>query len=99
MRDRVRAAVESPGSTIQAYDEEQMALDHAYTKSDVVEQAQHFIDERKKTTLYVSSLSPEELARSVIHPERGPQSAEDLAGTLLGHDMYHVEQLSAYLSR
>ena len=36
-------------------------------------------------------------ASEVLYPERGVQTVEDLANMLLGHDMYHVEQLSAYL--
>jgi hypothetical protein len=97
MRDRIVAAVDSPGSVIPAYDEAQMALDHGYAATDIVEQAKLFHEERKKTVKYVAGLSAEELARSVTHPERGVLTADDLAGLLLGHDMYHVEQLSAYL--
>ncbi len=97
MRDRVRTAVESPGSTIASYDEGQMAIDHAYAKTDIREQAQLFVEERRKTTQYVMGLAPELLKQTVKHPERGIQSVEDLVGMLLGHDMYHVEQLSAYL--
>lgn len=97
MRDRIRQAVESPGSTIEAFDEGQMAIDHGYAKTDIHERARVFHQERSKTTHYVEGLTGDELKRAVTHPERGRQTAEDLVGMLLGHDMYHVEQLSGYL--
>jgi hypothetical protein len=97
MRERIRSAVTSPGSQIAAYDEGQMAVDNNYAQSDIFQQAGIFRDERQKTAEYVASLSAEDMKKAVTHPERGTQSAEDLANMLLGHDMYHVEQLSAYL--
>lgn len=99
MRDRVRAAAESPGSTIAAYDEGQMALDNKYSETDMEEQARILREERAKTVAYVQTLSPEQLGHTVIHPQRGVQTGEDLVAMLLGHDMYHVEQLTAYLMK
>jgi hypothetical protein len=32
------------------------------------------------------------------HPERGSMSFNDQANMLLGHDLYHVDQVSALLS-
>jgi hypothetical protein len=97
MRERVRIAVTSPGVVIPAYDEGQMALDHAYAGSDPVEQAELFARERRLTVEFLRTLSAEDWPKEVQHPERGPQSAADLANMLLGHDLYHIEQLSAYL--
>ena len=97
MRDRIRAAVESPGSTIQAYDEGRMAIDRAYARSDIHTQTKLFVEERKKTAEYANRLTQDQLRQTVTHSERGLQTAEDLIGTLIGHDMYHVEQLSAGL--
>ena len=98
MRDRIKTAVDSPGVAIAAYDEEQMAIDHGYASSDIRQQCDLFITERRKTTAYVKSLTPDLLQQAVTHPERGRQTVEDLAGMLLGHDMYHIEQLSSLLS-
>ncbi|MFI5386013.1 MAG: DinB family protein [Fimbriimonadales bacterium] len=97
LRGRIRAAVEAPGSTIQVYDEGRMAIDHDYANTDIQEQSRLLRREREKTADYARSLNIEELKRTVTHPERGLMSAEDLVGMLLGHDMYHVEQLSEYL--
>ena len=99
MRERVRLAVTTPGVVIPAYDEGQMAIDHAYAATDPVEQAELFARERQLTIEYLRTLAAEDWPLQVQHPERGPQSAEDLANALLGHDLYHVEQLSAYLGQ
>lgn len=97
LRARIRQAVESPGSTIEPHDEDQMAVDHGYASADVHDKVELYKAERRLTAEYACSLTRAELAHLVTHPERGEQSAEDLVGMLLGHDMYHVEQLSAYL--
>ncbi|MCC2671855.1 MAG: hypothetical protein K0Q72_4326, partial [Armatimonadetes bacterium] len=67
------------------------------SESDPVEQAELFIRERAITAEWLRTLREEDWSRQVRHPERGPQSAEDLANALLGHDLYHIEQLSEYL--
>lgn len=97
MRERIAAAVTSPGSIVQAYDEGQMALDHGYAESDWRAQCAVFADERRVTVEYLRGLESNAWRRTATHPERGIQSAEDLANTLLGHDLYHIEQLSTYL--
>jgi hypothetical protein len=97
MRERIRSAVTTPGATITAYDEGQMALDHRYRELDPHEQADRYRAERQSTAALIRSLTPEQWTNAVHHPERGRQSAEDLANLLLGHDLYHIEQLSGYL--
>ena len=97
MRDRVRAAVVTPGSTVAVYDEDQMALDSRYSESDPGVQLRIFTEERQKTIEYFRGLTQEDLTGHAFHPERGRQTAEDFANTFLGHDLYHIEQLTEYL--
>lgn len=97
MRERLRIAVDSPGSSIEAYDEWQMCLDNGYAQKDIFEQAGLFRNERQRTAEYVASLGKDDFRKSVTHPERGVLTVEDMANMLLGHDLYHVEQLSEYL--
>lgn len=97
MRERIRTGAESPGSTIVAYDEGQMAIDNKYSETDIEEQGRIFGEERAKTVAYVGTLTPEQLRNTVMHPQRGVLTTEDWVGMLLGHDMYHVEQLTTYL--
>jgi hypothetical protein len=97
MCERIQSAVTTPGATITAYDEGQMAIDHRYRELDPHEQAERYLAERQTTAAFIRSLTPAQWANAVHHPERGPQSTEDLANLLLGHDLYHIEQLSEYL--
>jgi hypothetical protein len=97
MRERIRTALTSPGVEIRAYDEGQMALDHGYADLDPLEQVELFARERYATAEVLRGLNGSDWANSVHHPERGPQSVEDLANLLLGHDLYHIDQLSEYL--
>lgn len=97
MRERIRDTVAQPGLTIVTYDEGQMAIDHGYAQTDPAEQMELFLRERAITIELVRSLQPEDWGKIASHPERGPQSAEDFANTLIGHDMYHAEQLSEHL--
>jgi len=100
MRGRIRTALREPGSPILAYDEGQLALDHKYAETDPVEQAETFIRERRITAELLRQIaSEEEWQRAVTHPERGPQSVEDQANLLLGHDLYHIEQITEYLTQ
>lgn len=97
MRERIRTALTQPGATIPGYDEGQMAIDHGYAQADPVEQAELFIRERRITAELLRSLQPGDWEKRAFHTERGEQSVEDLANCLLGHDLYHIEQLSEHL--
>ena len=96
-RDRLTSGVEMPGSTIQPYAEAQMAVDHDYAHSNLASELERYTNERKITAEYMRRLTSEDMAKSVNHPERGIQTVSDLCGVILGHDVYHIEQLSAYL--
>jgi hypothetical protein len=97
MRDRVRSAVDEPGSTVRAFDEGRLALEGRYSESEPFERLTAFSEERRETLAYLKSLGGSVLQRSAIHPERGIQTAEDFANTFLGHDLYHLEQLTFWL--
>ena len=99
MRERIGIALNSPGAQIPAFDEGQMAIDNNYAGSDPQEQVELFLEERKVTAELIRSLSGDEWDRVAHHPERGPQSVSDLANLLLGHDLYHIEQLTSFLPK
>lgn len=73
-----------------------MAAERGYSFWDPIEQLGVFERERALTAQYLRSLQGEAWSNTVFHPERGEQTTEDLANMLLGHDMYHIEQISAY---
>jgi len=94
MLTRIRTGVESPGSTIQAYDEGQMALENNYASSDPMERLRAWKADRSKSIEYISGLKNEDFAKPVVHPERGQMLVGDIAHMLVSHDIYHVEQLA-----
>lgn len=94
---RLVSGVERPGSSVEAYDEGARAIDEGYAQSDPGEQLKRFDSARAVTVRYVEGLAPELFANTVRHPERGEMTVEDQANLLLGHDLYHLEQLSGFL--
>jgi hypothetical protein len=97
MLDRMKLAVNSPGATLQAYDEVKMAEEHGYRSSDPPEQLALWKERRAVTAAWVKAVRPEDWQKAAHHPERGRQSVEDLANLIVCHDLYHIEQLSASL--
>jgi uncharacterized damage-inducible protein DinB len=93
MLSRIRAGVDAPGSTIEAFDEVQWAKDHDYAHQDPEESMQRFLKDRRATLEYVRAISREKMANTVIHPERGVMSVADIAHMIVCHDLYHVVQL------
>lgn len=94
---RMKTAVESPGSTIEAYDEEERAIQGGYANKDPREQMKVWEKERRETIDFLRSLSEEVWERTVEHPERGTLTIEDIAHTLVCHDLYHLDQLQEML--
>lgn len=97
MLGRIKACVEQPGSTIYGIDEEQRAIDEHYENWDVMATLDRFDAERAKALEYCRGLTDAQWDSIAVHSERGPMSAQDWAWTIVGHDMYHLEQFAAYL--
>ncbi len=95
MLARIKVGVETPGGRIEAYDEGQMALDHDYQSKDPKAELARFKADRQKTIQYLSSLSKEDFSKTVMHPERGEMTVNDLAHMLVSHDVYHLEHLAS----
>lgn len=96
---RIRQCVEEPGSEILNLDEEVRAADQRYEDWDVAEALDLFARNRAATLAYCQGLAAHEWGRSTVHNERGEFTALDWAWSIVGHDMYHVEQFSQYLRR
>jgi hypothetical protein len=97
LRGRIQLAAASPGSDFEGYDEGQMAIDNNYAGSNPLEMLALWTRERRITAEYLRTL-PRSLFTNAIHnPELGSRTVDDQANMLLGHDLYHIEQLAAYL--
>ena len=91
--ERMKTAFTAPGSTVQPWDEGLMAVTNGYRKLDPLEQLQLFTQRRADTANWLRSVPVALWSQAVLHPERGRLSIEDQANHVLGHDLYHIEQL------
>lgn len=95
--ERIKACAENPGSTVLSRDEDQMAIDGAYSKSDPKALIKAFSRSRGDLVTYLESLNSDQLTQTVIHSELGEVSLMELAYLVVGHDAYHIEQLTQFL--
>jgi len=98
LRERLRAAVETPGAQIEAYDESERAIQQNYQATDPVAEAERWQLERDETVSFLDGLAPGDFEKVCVHPERGELSVADMIALLIGHDAYHVVHLTEYLN-
>ena len=92
-QQRLSAGVNSDGAEIEVYDESVRAIEQGYANTELQESIAKFQEERAKTLEYVKSLTEEQLAHTISHPELGPITVAAYTWTMVGHDTYHIEQL------
>lgn len=98
MRDeRIRATLENPGQTFNAYDEVEMAATNRYAETDINEQLRKFAIERAETVALIRQMPAEAWEFIGHHPEAGDLKLWQITNMILGHDTYHIEQLTAVL--
>jgi uncharacterized damage-inducible protein DinB len=95
--ERLIGAVTIDNFRIVPYDEGQLAIDNDYANQDIERTLKRFRIGRSTYIAYVETLSLEDLDRPAYHPERGHLTAGDLIDMVVGHDVYHIEQISAQL--
>lgn len=96
--DRLRQGVQHPGCTVPGFDEGQFAIDRDYPNQDVPTQVTRFAEGRNEVMQFLGTLTEEDWQKVYFHSERGRQTVFEQAVTILGHDLYHIEQFSEYLS-
>jgi uncharacterized damage-inducible protein DinB len=96
-RARMELALRAPGSEVENFDQDKEALEKNYASWDVQKSLTLFAEARRKTLELFLSLDERQLALTVKHPILGEVSVFGLGVFLLGHDMYHLEQATAYL--
>lgn len=97
LRARMEGALRQPGYTVEVFDEGLMAIRHGYSDTDVWQQLQLWKNERERTVSLIRELSKEDMLTPLVHPERGEQTVGEVAHSMNGHDIYHLEQLTAFL--
>jgi hypothetical protein len=92
---RIRLILSSPGTAIQAFDQDVWARIGRYGGTDPDASVEMFRVVRQSNLALLRSLTPAEWNLQGIHTERGAESIRDIAMYYAGHDINHFEQIEA----
>jgi DinB family protein len=88
---RTRQVLAQDDHTIQPFDEAAWA--RRYENVDAEAALGAFLAERRWNLALFRKLSPADLSREAVHPERGPETLDTIIRLLAGHDLNHLAQL------
>ena len=92
---RLRMVLSSPGTALQAFDQDVWARTGRYSERDVRSSLELFRVLRRANLELLRSLSAEEWDMYGVHAERGVESVRDMAMHFAGHDINHFKQIEA----
>jgi DinB superfamily len=95
---RIRSILGSPGTHIQAYDQDAWAAAGLYAKRDPQKSIEQFRAVRGANLAFYKSLSPDQWKHFGMHAERGEESLERIARMIAGHDINHILQIERILA-
>lgn len=95
--DRMKKAVAEPGVVVAPFDPGVRAAEKGYAQSDISKEMALYRERRKRTADFLKSLTEEQWQAHYSHAHWGDVTVAMQGGILVGHDMYHIEQLTAYL--
>lgn len=90
---RYRQALADDNHVIQPFDQERWAK--GYSAYSAEQALSMFASAREWNLTLLRTLTPEQLARKVTHPERGTMVVKTIVETAAGHDLNHLKQLEA----
>ena len=92
---RYRQALAEDNPVVQPWDQDKWAKN--YAAYDAAQAMRAFVALREWNVALIRSLTAEQMARPVNHPERGNLTVRELVETAAGHDINHLRQLEAAL--
>ena len=92
---RMRMILSSPGTAIQAFDQDIWARTGRYASADTNASVEMFRILRQANLALLRSLTPAEWNLYGVHAERGAESIRDIAMYYAGHDLNHFKQIEA----
>jgi hypothetical protein len=88
---RLRQALAEDHHVIQPFDQDRWA--RTYETADAEDALATFTAVRRWNMALLKTLTPEQCARRLTHPERGEMSFDVIVETMGGHDLNHLKQL------
>jgi len=95
---RIRLILSSPGTAIQAFDQDVWARTGRYGSAELKESLVLYRILRQQNLKLMHSLNSEEWDMFGIHAERGVESLRDIAMYFAGHDINHFRQVESILN-
>jgi hypothetical protein len=90
---RMRQILGSPGTPIQAFDQDAWVISGHYEKRDPRKSLELFRVLREANLALLKLLVPEQWKHHGMHAERGVESIEHIVRMMAGHDINHVKQV------
>lgn len=96
---RIRRILESPGTGIEAFDQDKWASAGKYARRDARESLEMFSVLRKANLALLKSLDTTQWGLTGMHAERGAESIERYTQMYAGHDINHLQQIETILAK
>src|SRR3954454_2020530 len=93
---RLRQALAEDHHAIQPFDQEKWARPYDTQPADAA--LATFETVRRWNLALLKAVTPAQMAKPVVHPERGEMTFETIVETMAGHDLNHVKQLEEITS-
>jgi hypothetical protein len=90
---RMRQILGSPGTPLQAFDQDSWAIACHYDKRDPQKSVEQFRAQREANLTLLKSLTPEQWMHYGMHAERGKETIEHITRMMAGHDLNHIRQI------
>ena len=90
---RYRQTLAEDNHTVQPFDQDKWA--GAYAAYEARQALETFAALRRWNLALISKLTPEQMSKGVMHPERGQETFRGLIEISAGHDVNHLRQLEA----
>jgi hypothetical protein len=96
--DRLRVAVNRPGSEIPWYDPNERAKEHHYGDKDVFHEAEVYESRRGTTIEFLEGLKEADFKKTFTLSGRGEISVEDYLVLVMAHDLERIGQITEILA-
>ena len=94
---RYRQTLAEDNHMVQPFDQDKWA--GAYAAYDAAQALETFVALRRWNLALIAKLTPEQMQKGVMHPERGQETLLRLFEISAGHDINHLRQLEAVVAK